>query len=218
MDIRFKHPANSLLVGGSGAGKTTLMIKIVKARHLLFDVIFDEVVWHYAEWQSCYKELSDSDEKVTFVEGVPNIEQFPPNRGARLLICDDFMDVLSDPQFLKLAIKGSHHRNLSFWLLSQCIFPKNMREISLQSHYCILMKTARDLSQIRSFVMQIDPLNWRALMEAWVDATREGHSYLLFDFHVRQQEHLRLRTSILPDETTVVYVPKGKYKNEMIHQ
>jgi len=216
MDIRFRHPANTLLVGGSGAGKTTLMIKIVRARAKLFDVKFDEIIWHFMEWQPCYQELSDSDDKVRFVEGVPNLDQFPSNEGPKLLICDDFMDVLNDPQFLKLAIKGSHHRNLSFWLLSQCIFPKNMREISLQSHYCILMKTARDLAQVRSFVMQIDPLHWRALMEAWLDATREGHSYLLFDFHVRQQDHLRLRTSILPDETTVIYIPKGKYKNDMI--
>lgn len=148
MDTRFVHPANALLVGGSGTGKTTLMIKIVKNRDEMFDTKFVEVVWHYMEWQKCYQELAESDSRVRFVEGIPTLDQFPPNEGAKLLICDDFMDSLKNPEFLQFAIKGSHHRNLSFWLLSQCIFPKNMREISLQAHYCILMKTCRDLAQV----------------------------------------------------------------------
>lgn len=71
---------------------------------------------------------------------------------------------------------------------------------------------------MRSFVLQIDPVNFRALLEAYRDSTQDGHSYLLFDFHVRQKEHLRLRTKILPGETTVVYVPKNKYKSELVHR
>lgn len=184
----------------------------------MFDTKFVEVVWHYMEWQKCYQDLADSDSNVRFVEGIPTLDQFPPNQGPKLLICDDFMDTLKNPEFLQFAIKGSHHRNLSFWLLSQCIFPKNMREISLQAHYCILMKACRDLQQVRSFVLQVDPVNFRALLEAFNDATRVGHSYLLFDFHVRQLEHLRLRTNILPHETTVVYVPKTKYKSELVQR
>ncbi len=183
----------------------------------MFNVKFVEVIWHYMEWQPAYDELAASDPSVRFVEGIPTMDQFPPHQPPKLLICDDFLSELKNPEFLNFAIKGSHHRNLSFWFLSQCIFPKNMREISLQAHYCILMKTCRDLAQVRSFVLQVDPLNFKALMEAYNDATRDGHSYLLFDFHVRQKEHLRLRTSILPHENTVVYIPKAKYKSDMVH-
>jgi len=218
MDLRFKHPANSLVCGGSGAGKSFFMKRLVENRQQMFDVIFEEVVWHYAEWQEIYDDLQ-LNHGVKFVEGPPSMDQFPSNRGPKLVIADDFMDELKNPEFLKIAIKGSHHRSLSFFLLSQCIFPKNMREISLQAHYCIVMKTVRDLAQIRTFCMQIDPKNWRALHEAYEDSCQEGHTYLLFDFHVRQKEYLRLRTHIFPDENTVVYVPKTKYKTDILsHQ
>lgn len=216
MDLRFKHPLNGLVVGGSGSGKTFLMKRLVENRAELFDTKFVEVVWHYCEWQDIYQDLVDQHH-VTFVEGAPSLDQFPPNMGPKLVIVDDFMDqIKNNPEFLKLAIKGSHHRSLSLFILSQCLFPPNMRQISLQAHYCIVMKSARDLAQIRSFCMQIDPRHWRSLLEAYEDATQQGHSYLLFDFHVRQAEHLRLRTHIFPRENTLVYIPNAKYKSSIL--
>lgn len=216
MDLKFKHPLNGLVVGGSGAGKSFLMKRIVENRLVMFDTKFDEVIWHYCEWQSIYQELAEKH-NVKFVEGPPSLDQFPAQMGPKLVIVDDFMDqIKSNPEFLKLAIKGSHHRSLSLFILSQCLFPPSMRQISLQAHYCIVMKTARDLAQIRSFCLQIDPRNWRALLEAYEDATSEGHSYLLFDFHVRQVEHFRLRTHIFPGETTIVYIPQAKYKTNVL--
>ena len=65
--------------------------------------------------------------------------------------------------------------------------------------------------------MQVDPTHFRALLEAYHDATKAGFTYILFDFKPSQQEHLRMRTSIFPGESTAVYIPKGKYKREMDH-
>jgi len=170
----------------------------------------------YTEYQSIYTELA-KHENVQFIEGAPTLDQFPPGEGPKFVIVDDMMDqIKQNPEFLKIAIKGSHHRNLSFWFLSQSIFPPNFRQISLQAHYVILLKSPRDVQQIRTFVLQVDPRNWRGLLEAYEDATREGHSYILFDFQVRQKDHLRLRTHIFPGETTVVYIPNGKYKSALI--
>lgn len=193
------------------------MKRLVENRDKMFNINFAGVFWHYTEWQEVYKNLQE-DHGVHFVEGPPSLDQYPPNEGPKLVIADDMMDQIgkNNTEFLRMAIKGSHHRDLSYFLLSQCLFPKNMREISLQSHYCIVMKTVRDLAQIRTFCQQIDPVNWRALLEAYTDATRQGHSYLLFDFHVRQKDFLRLRTHIFPSENTVIYCPKNKYKNEAL--
>lgn len=212
MDLRFCHPSNTLVCAPSGAGKTYLVKKIVENRTDLFDVTFDEVIWYYSEYQKIYDELA-CEHRVKFVEGPPSLDHFPTGHGPKFVIVDDFMDQIKNPEFLKIAIKGSHHRNLSFWFLSQALFPPNFRQISLQAHYVLILKSPRDTQQIRTFVLQVDPTHWRGLLEAYEDATREGHSYILFDFHVRQQDHLRIRTHIFPNETTVIYVPKGKYKS-----
>jgi hypothetical protein len=181
----------------------------------MFDVDFVSVTWYYAEWQPIYDELQ-REQGVVFIEGPPALDHFPPNEGPKLVLVDDFMDQVKNPEFLKIAIKGSHHRSLSFWFLTQCLFPPNMRQISLQAHYVFILKATRDLAQIRTFCLQVDPKNWRALMEAYSDATEIGHSYMLFDFHVRQKEHLRLRTHIFPGENTIIYIPKNKYKTSLL--
>ena len=147
------------------------------------------------------------------------LDDHPPQQGPKLLVIDDFMDEIKTHQkeILKFFIKGSHHRNLSIFFLSQCLYPEGLRQISLNSHYIVLFKTNRDLAQIRTFCLQVDPKHWRALMEAYEDATRDGHTYILFDFKPKQLDHLRMRTLIFPEESTVVYIPKGKYKREMDH-
>ena len=208
MDLRFKHPCTGLLVGSTGCGKTQFTKKLVENRDVMFDTRFVRVVWHYTEWQPAYQDLRDRC-GVEFVEGPPSLQDFPPQRGATLLIIDDCMEELKNPEILKFYTKGAHHRSLSVLFLSQCLFPKGLREISLNCNVCIVFKTSRDLSQIRSFVMQCNPTNWRALMEAYHDATKESFSYLLFDFSQSQSEHLRVRSRIFPGEQLVIYIPKN---------
>lgn len=207
MDLRWHHPCNGIFVGSTGCGKTQFTKRLVENRDVMFNTRFERVVWHYTEWQPAYKDLRDRC-RVQFVEGVPSLQDFPPNQGPTLLIIDDCQDQLKHPDLVKFFIRGGHHRDISCFFLAQCLFPKGLREISLNSQICVVFKTSRDLSQIRSFVMQCNPTNWRALMEAYQDATKESYSYLLFDFGHTREEHLRLRTKIFPGEKTVVYIPQ----------
>lgn len=211
MDLRFRHPTTGLLVGATGAGKSVFMKKLIENRGHMFDTSFQRIVWHYTEWQNMYEDLKTCCH-VEFIEGVPMLDDFPKNQAPTLLVIDDCMDKLSNPEILKFFIKGAHHRNLSVFFLSQCLFTKGLREISLNCNICVIFKTTRDLAQVRSFCLQVNPSDWRALMEAFQDATRNSaYTYLLFDFSYNQADHLRLRTSIFPDENTVIYVPKKKY-------
>lgn len=215
MDLRFKHSVTGLLVGGTGAGKTQFMKRVVENRNDMFDSCFDRVVWHYSEWQPAYDDLRDMC-AVEFVEGVPRLDDYPPNQGPALVIIDDLMDELGNPEILKFYIKGAHHRNLSVFFLSQCLFPKGLRQISLNCNICVIFKTSRDLAQVRSFCMQVNPCDWRALMEAYQDATAKAHSYLLFDFTYSQDDAMRLRSNVFPGEKLTVYVPKKKYKSSAV--
>lgn len=215
MDLRFQHPCTALIVGGTGSGKTYLMKQLIEHRNALFNTEFQETLYYYSEWQDLFEAMS-IDHHVQFKQQLPFLEDHP--KGApKLIIIDDFMAEIKSHQkeFLNFFIKGSHHRNLSIFFLSQCLFPDGLRQISLNTHYIILFKSTRDLSQIRQFCLQVHPKHWRALLEAYEDATQEGHSYILFDFKPKQLDHLRIRTRILPHESPVVYIPRAQYKREM---
>ena len=217
MDFRLESPALLLLVAGSGSGKSYLAKQAVENRKHIFKNDFEKIIWHYSEWQEIYEPLQ-REHGVIFVEGPPTPDQYPPGEPTKWVICDDFQDQITknNSDFVHFAIKSIHHRNLHFWLLLQTLFPPKLKQISLQAHYVILMKQRRDLSQIRTFCLQIDPTKWRALMEAYYDATKEPHSHILFDFHPRQKDFLRIRSGLLENQDKVVYIPKSVYKSNML--
>jgi len=126
-----------------------------------------------------------------------------------LLIIDDLMYETNE-SIANLFTKGSHHRNISVVFLVQNMFHKNkhIRTISLNAHYMILFKNPRDVSQFTSLARQMYPNKSTFAVEAYKDATREPYSYLFIDLRPEQDEDLRLRTNIFPDETRYVYIPK----------
>jgi len=45
------------------------------------------------------------------------MDHFPKGEQPKLVTVDEFLNQVKNPEFLTIAIKGSHHRNLSFWFL-----------------------------------------------------------------------------------------------------
>ena len=110
----------------------------------------------------------------------------------------------------KLFTKGSHHRNISVVFISQNLFiqGKYTRTISLNSHYMIIFKNPRDKAQFSHLARQMFPDNTRYLNECFMDATSLPHGYLFLDFKQDTQEILRVRSNILPNDKTIVYIEK----------
>ena len=82
-----------------------------------------------------------------------------------------------------------------------------MRTISLNTHFLVLYKNPRDKSQIRVLSNQMFPGKKNFLVEAYSEATKTPHSYLLIDLHPETPELFRVRTNIFPGEDSTVYVP-----------
>ena len=204
MDPRWKHPFTCVVAGPTGSGKTVWVSGFLAQIGALMTPVPEEIVWCYGEWQPGYNKMKG----VTFVEGLPKIEEWQGQR-RRLVIIDDLMSE-TDDRVTKLFTKGSHHRDLSVMYIVQNLFGKNKehRTITLNSHYMVVFKNPRDASQITHLAKQMYPGKLKYVQEAFKDATSKPHGYLLFDLRQETPDHLRLRTNIIPPEHQVVYVQK----------
>ena len=97
----------------------------------------------------------------------------------KLMVIEDFM-VEADQSASKLFTKGSHHPNVSIIYVSPNLFVKGKenRTIILNTHYLILFKNLRDMSQIVILGPQIYPINSQYFNESFKDATQKPHNYL----------------------------------------
>jgi len=83
-----------------------------------------------------------------------------------------------------------------------------MRTISLNAQYLVFFKSPRDSSQFVHLAKQVFPHNTRFAVEAYKMATEKPFSDLLLDLRNEQDELLRLRSNVFPDEKHTLYVPK----------
>jgi hypothetical protein len=160
-----------------------------------------KVIYCYGAFQSIFDKFPD----IQFHEGLPDSSMFDGT--PTLLVLDDFMSQANET-ITDLFTKGSHHKNISVVFLTQNIFHKNHRTISLNSHYLVLFKNPRDAYQISTLARQMYPGSSQFMVEAYKDATSTPHSYLMLDLHPDQDEKIRLRTNIFPGEIQTVCVRK----------
>ena len=87
--------------------------------------------------------------------------------------------------------------------LCQSLFgvKSKLRTLSMNSQYMILFNNPRDKSAISQLAKQVFPENGHLLNEAYRMATKEKlYGYILLDFHYPQNDLVRLRSNIFPDE------------------
>lgn len=210
--MRWEHPFTALISGSSGAGKSTFVKKFLQHLDVMCDTRFEQIILYYAEWQPMYSELGGVT-SISFRQGAPRGGDFEENSGPKLVIMDDLMGQV-DKTVVEIFTRVSHHRNLSVFFLTQNLFHKGQREISLNSSYIVIFKNPRDRAQIGHFARQIWPENFRFVQDAYNDISATPHGYLMFDLKQSTTENCRLRTRIFPDDShTIVYVPQGKAIN-----
>ena len=206
--MKLLHPFTCIVSGPSGCGKSSLVKAILQ-----LDVIKplpDNIVWLYAEDQPLYKSMKN----VEFIQGIPDdLETRFQRRYNNVLILDDLMTQChSDERLTRLFSVGSHHKNLSIIFIIHNLFHygKEMRTVSLNSHYIILFKNPRDRLQISTLARQMYPGQSQFLIEAFQDATKEAYGYLVIDLKPTTADKLRIRTGILPSDRQLVYVHKDE--------
>ena len=170
----------------------------------------DKIIYCYSIWQDLFLNMLEHNPNILFIQDMVADEQIDASK-KHLIILDDLMDESKDnAQVSKLFTKGSHHRNISVIFISQNLFVqgKYTRSISLNSHYMIIFKNPRDKTQFSHIARQMFPGNSQFLTESFMDATCVPHGYLFLDFKQDTPDKLRVRTKILSNEETIVYIKK----------
>ena len=202
--IAFKPPFRICCSGPSQCGKTQWTLKLLKHANRMFDKPFDRIVWCYGEAQA----LRGLPNNVEVIRGVPDVAELRKGQ-AKLVIIDDLMQEMDD-SMTALFTRGSHHLDVSIVYLTQNIFYKGQRTMRLSCTHLVLFKNPSDKLQIANLGRQLYPRASKHFVEAFQDATKKPHSYLLVDLTQEADDKLRLRTNIFPDELCTVYVIRSK--------
>ena len=213
-EFMFKHPFTCIIAGPTYSGKTYWMRQFLENWEYLIDKLNKDhlrVLWCHGMDQNLHK-IPIENIDVNYYEGVPNTDEIKTLM-PDIIVLDDLMNEMKNNIDIKnLFTKTAHHMNISVFYIVQNLFhqDKIMRDISLNTHYVVVMRGPRMTQQIGSFAQQIFPRYSRQIMNVYKDATKEPFSYLLFDLHPLSDEKFSLRTRIfkqelLPDLASVIY-------------
>jgi hypothetical protein len=165
------------------------------------------VVW-------CYGATTDGMvDGIEYHQGLPSEDLI--SEGNMILVIDDLMQQAKSSNIVSdIFTKYSRHNNITCICLMQNMFPKGseMRNISLNSNYIVLMKNSRDRAQITHLARQVYPGRSECLSAAYEDATKDAYGYLLLDFRNTTPEQLRVRTGLFPGDDMYAYQFPKVYK------
>lgn len=197
---KFISPFTMIIAGPSGSGKTQLLRSILKNHRILIhpEKPIIKVIWVYGVWQENYnKHIPNVD--IEYSDSVPNEDELKIKK-PDLVVIDDLMnEICDDKSVSNLFTKTSHHLNINVILIIQNLYKqgKQMRNLSLNSHYLVLMKNPRDVSQIDVLGRQLKIS--KALDEAYKDASKSAYGYLVIDFKQTTPRECMLRTRVIPE-------------------
>ena len=221
--FQIHHPTTCLIAGPTGCGKTKFVSRLIDSLMLKTGAMIEprptRIIWVFSEWQSIYvelqgkkKELGLGIEFVKFTSANLNelYDTFSPSE-TNLIILDDLMSSSSTSQkkqILQLFTQGSHHRNLTIIYIVQNLFDQgpSSRAISLNAQYIVVFKNPRDSAQIGFLAQQAFPKNPKFLDEAYQDATRSPHTYLVLNLTQECEDWFRVVTQVFPGEDLEVYL------------
>jgi len=200
-DVVLRHPFNAVVAGPSQSGKTYWVKQLITSGKIQPEI--EKILFYYSEWQPLYEEMPN----VEFIQGLPT--SLPDGSKKTLIILDDLMVESSGNKDITLLFtRGTHHKNCSVVLITQNFFEKGLRTITLNSHYLVIMKSRRTLSQISALARQLYSKKIGFLEEAYEDVTKEpGRGYLFLDLKPDTERDLSVFGNIFAENgaPTILY-------------
>ena len=142
MSIKLYANSNILVIGSSGSGKTTAVLKIIEEK--LIEPMPKKIFYLYGAHQPFMDDMTN----IEFVKGL-DLSVINNYNRPKLLIIDDLILELNK----KLAnhfIAGSHHKQTTTIFITHSLYLNNelYRLISNNSQYILVFKNKRNFSQV----------------------------------------------------------------------
>lgn len=204
VDVLFKAPFTCIVSGASGTGKSTLVFKIMENYKKLITPPPGNVMLAYGQYHSEIPKLEAMG--VHVYPGLPSDEILGSFDGGLLLVIDDFLGKISEDYLSSLFTRKSHHMNISVFYLTQTLFDKKSKVARENASYIILTRSPSNYLAITTLGGRYFPGASAFFKDAYRQATAEKYGYLLVDNHPQGNPLLRLRTHILADEPTEVFI------------
>lgn len=196
-----------LVVGGSGAGKTTFIERLISNAAMCMDRPLSEQEIYYFYNSPTFDNLGKLD-NVKYIRGMPTKEWIesnlpPPSDEKRekvpLVVIDDFgnsvnMDTAS------LFTVTSHHSDINIICVVHALFNSKNPAYKIMNDNCkylLLFKNPRNQLAASILAKQFDPGQNPRFVAIFKEATDKPFSYLLIDLHQTTSEKYRLRSNIL---------------------
>lgn len=204
----FHHPSSVAVVGSSSSGKSTLTLQILRNVRKLFKPLPEKLVVFYKKYQPIYEEFKNISD-FSSVELVDNISSsILKTLKNCIIVLDDYMlTAFNDKNIQEIFTTYSHHDKISVFLLTQNCYPKGKysKDIRLNLHYFILLKSPTVKCQVRCLSHQLFPEKRHFLIDAYEKATTLSYSYLVVVCHPNWCDDYRVYSSIF-DKHPKVYI------------
>lgn len=113
--FHFNHPFTAIVAGPSGCGKSNFVTNFIIYVKDICSTNFIQISWCYDKMQPLY-----NLKNVNYCQGIPDPSMFD-GKDPHLVIIDDLMRE-SDGRIVDIFTKGSHHKNLSVFYITQNLF------------------------------------------------------------------------------------------------
>lgn len=206
----FFHPFSMVISGVSQSGKSLFVNKLLSQSNSLIFPKPERIILSYEENQESYQHLSELNKSVEFRKGLDfDINEFHIDRPSLIVIDDQMRESLDDKIIQSFFTRIAHHRSVSVILITQNLFPKgkHARDVRLNIHYQVIMKSPTFASQICYLGRQLFPKNTTFLEDAYKRATEKPYSYLILNLHPKVGQILVFQ-GIFENEEKFLFFPK----------
>ena len=206
------HPYRLLIVGGSGSGKTMVLLNLINNRPDIDKIYLYAKDLYEAKYQYLIKKrekvgLDHFDDPKDFIEYsndmhdvYKNIEDYNQRKKRKVLIIFDDMiaDMINNkklnPVVTELVIRG-RKLNISTVFINQSYF-KVPKDVRLNSTHFFIMKISnkRELQQIA--LNHSSDIDFKDLMKIYKKCTKEPYSFLVNDTTRQSSDPLIFRHNL----------------------